>query len=426
MSRRVATSLLVASLVVGTLGAYSLLGSGGDTYRVTAEVPQAPNLFSGGRVMVRGIEVGRIADVEPSPQGVLLSLELRADVPVPADATLAVIPVTVISDRYVQLFPAYEGGPTLADGDHIEETSVPAELEEVLAQLKGLLEALEPQEGAARGSLSRLVRSLDEVFANRSEELSGALEGSADVLGNLARSSGDITGLIRNLDRLFAALANRSSQIGLVNQRFELVVEALLADQANLEGTIENLAFLADEAAGLVDTSGDHLGSSVTRLGRVLRAVLRHQEELASGMKWANVIAQTVGAVDPSGKGRFAYTGLQAPPGTDGAEYNFRIDTRDVITCERIQKVADSVIAVLPAADEAEVQSTLLSFIPDPYDDHVAFLLELLIPFCVDQFAPTTSLSPAAQEALRAMSEELGRQRVLELLGGYLLGEVSP
>lgn len=425
MRTRLISTIITIAVVASVTVAYAATRSSGDTYRVTADVPQAPNLFEGGRVMVRGIEVGRISDVEPRAEGVRLTLDLRSDVRVPATASLSVIPVTVISDRYVQLFPAYRSGPALQDGDHITETTVPAELEEVLAQLQGLLEALEPRDGEENGSLSRLIESLDSVVANRSGELAGTLEGSAEVLDNLADSDRNITGLIRNLDGFFASLVTRSSQIGVVNERFEMVVSSLLADQEHLEGTIENLSFLAGEAAGLIDESGDRLGSSLGRLSRVLNVVLDHQDQLAEGIRWGNVIAQALGEVDAGGKGLFAYSGRQAPPGTEGAEYNYRIDTRDVISCERIQMVANSVIAVLPSADEAEVLSTLLSFIPDPYDSHLSFLLELLIPACVDQFAVAPGLSSNAQDALQALVDELGTERVLELLGDYLVGRGS-
>jgi virulence factor Mce-like protein len=351
-----------------------------------------------------------------------LTLEITEGIKIPADATLAVIPVTVISDRYVQLFPAYKSGPTLGDGDHIalEDTSIPAELDDVLNELQGLLEALEPEEEGEDGSLARLITSLDRVFKGRSDDLAGTLEGSATVLENLADSNADIQGLIRNLDRLFASLATRASQIGIVNERFRLVAEALSGDQENLEGTIENITFLSDEVAGLLADSGDDLGESLGRLAHVLNTVLEHQDALSRGIQWGNVIAQAAGAVDSSGRGLNAYSGRQAPPGTEAAAYNYRLDSRDTITCERMQQVANSVFAVLPEADVFEVKRTLLSFIPDPYDDDLDFLLAQLVPLCVE-FPGESSLAPADQEALRQLVEEIGIERFEELLGRWFI-----
>jgi phospholipid/cholesterol/gamma-HCH transport system substrate-binding protein len=424
--KRFAGLLIALALLGGAAVAYTVSGQGPATYTVTADVDQAPNLFEGGRVMVRGIEVGRITDVEPRPDGVRLTMEIQEGIKIPADADLAVIPVTVISDRYIQFFPAYSGGPALGSGDHIpiSRTSIPAELDDVLTQLQGLLEALEPRGDQEKGSLARLVDSLDQVFANRSDDLAGTLEGGATVLENLADSDQDLTGLIQNLDQLFLSLANRSSEIGIVNERFQLVAEALLADQENLEGTIENLTFLSDQTAQVLNSSGDQIGSSFKRLSRVLSTLLRNQNDLKRGIQWSNVIAQTLGATDSSGKGIYAYTGRQAPPGTAGSEYNYRIDSRDTNSCERLQNVADTVTAVTPLADYADILETALSYIPDPYDDDLSFLIEQLILECV-VLDPSPSIDTQVTEQLRAISDEVGEDVFLDFVGRWLVESVQ-
>ena len=422
MRARIVSLIVTLAVIGGAVAAYAYMRPDTEMYEVTADIKRGPNLFAGARVMVRGVEVGSVTAVEPQPDFVRLTLEIQEGIKIPQNATLAVIPVTVISDRYVQLFPAYKSGPTLDDNDHIalEDTTIPAELDDVLEQLQGLLEALEPQQDQERGSLARLITSLDKIFKGRSDDLAGTLEGSATVLENLADSNADLTGLIRNLDRLFASLANRASQIGIVNERFRLVAESLLADQENLEGTIENITFLSDEVAGLISDSGDELGESLGRLANVLNTVLEHQDALTEGVKWGNVIAQATGAVDGSGRGLNAYSGRQAPPGTQEAGYNYRIDSRDTITCERMQQVANSLFVVLPEADVFEVKRTLLSFIPDPYDDDLDFLIAQLIPLCVE-FPGESTLSPADQAALRRLVDDIGMERFEELLGRWFL-----
>jgi phospholipid/cholesterol/gamma-HCH transport system substrate-binding protein len=419
---------LVATIAVlgGAVVAYSVAGKGSDTFTVTADIDQAPNLFEGGRVMVRGIEVGRITGVEPRPDGVRLTMEIQEGTKIPADADLAVIPVTVISDRYVQFFPAYSGGATLTQGDHIPiaRTSIPAELDDVLTQLQGLLEALEPRNDQEQGSLARLIDSLDTAFAGRSDELAGTLEGGATVLENLADSDQNLTGLIQNLDRLFLSLANRSSEIGIVNERFQLVAEALLADQDNLEGTIENLTFLSDQTAEVLNSSGDQIGSSFKRLSKVLRVLLRNQNDLKRGIQWSNVIAQTLGATDGSGRGLYAYTGRQVAPGAPGSEYNYRIDSRDTNSCERLQNVADTVTAVTPDADYTDILQTALSYIPDPYDEDLSFLIDILIRDCV-VLPGATTVDTQTAEQLQAIADEVGEDAFLDFVGRWLVEGVA-
>ena len=418
--KRFLSIFVTLAVIAGGVAAYFLTTDKVETYTVTADVEQAPNLFDGGRVMVRGVEVGVITKVTPTPDAVRLTIEIEEGIKIPADARLSIVPITVIADRYIQFYPAYTDGPTLEDGAHLgtDRTSIPAELEEVLAQLKGLLDALGPKKGEKSGPLTRLVAGLDEALAGRSEALAGTVEGSATVLENLADSGADITALIENLDRLFAALANRSSEIGLINERFRLVAEALASDQRNIEGTIENLTLLSEESSLLVSESGDDLGRSFGRLARVVRTILAHQDSLKKGVAWANVVAQALGETDASGRGKWAYTGRRAAPGTPGAEYNYRIDQRDTITCERLEALINSFLVILPGSTDASLVTSVMSFMPEVYHDDLQYLIELLLPLCADMPSETGGAPVDAQSAavIRAAAEEMGEKRFLKAM----------
>jgi virulence factor Mce-like protein len=379
-------------------------------------------LFENGRVMVRGVEVGVISDVDPRPEGVRVTMTIDQTVPLPADAHLSVIPITVIADRYVQLEPAYTSGPKMEDGDHIalEDTTIPAELDDVLEQLKGLLAALEPRAGN-KGPLAKLIDSLDVALAGRSSQLAGTIEGGAAVLGNLASNEAQITGLISNLDKVFLALADRSSEIGLINERLALVTEALMGDQDHLEGTLENIAFLSSEAADLVSESGDDLGTSFGRLERVLGAVLEHEDSLAAGMRWTNVIAQALGGTDASGKGLYAYSGRQGPENGPRAMYNYRIDTRDTIACERLELFAYRYKIVTPGWGLAEILDAALDHIAESYRDDLEYLVEELLVLCADP-ADLVSVNQTASDLVDAIGARVGPKRLARFLEASSFG----
>lgn len=410
-------SLIVSVSVVGAIALTAATRSdSGSTRTITADVAQAPSLYEEGRVMVRGVQVGVITDVEPRQDAVHLTMAIDDGVDLPVDAHLSIVPITVIADRYVQIDPPYSGGETLADGAHIplERTTIPAELDDVLAQLKGLLAALEPRNGNP-GPLASLIDNLDDALKGREDALAGTLEGGAEVLGNLAASEAQITGLIDHLDRVFIALADRSSEIGLINERLNLVVQSLASDRGHLEGTIQNIAFLSQEASGLVSESGDDLGESLGRLDTVLTAVLRHEESLAQGMKWTNVIAQALGETDASGKGLWAYTGRQAAPGSARSSYNYRIDTRDSIACERIGLLAESFLTINPDWGFDEVRYAVLSYIAEPYRDDLAYIIDILIPLCAD-LPNEPTLAARADAAIERALNALGQRDAVKLV----------
>jgi virulence factor Mce-like protein len=372
--------------------------------------------------MVRGVEVGRITDVEPREDVVRITMELQDGIDLPADAHLSIVPITVIADRYVQIDPPYSGGATLADGAHIgiENTSIPAELDDVLAQLKGLLAALQPRHGNP-GPLANLVNNLDAALKGHEEAVAGTLDGGAEVLGNLAASEAQITGLIDHLDKVFVTLADRSSEIGLINERLNLVVQSLAADSGHLQGTISNISFLSEQGSGLISESGDKLGESLGRLDTVLTAVLRHEDSLVQGMKWTNVIAQGLGETDASGKGLWAYTGRQAAPGSARAAYNYRIDTRDTTACERIGLLAGRFAQINPTWGFDEIEFAILSYIPESYRDDLGFIIDILIPLCAD-LPGEPSLAQRADSVIQRAMASLGAHKTARLVD-QLLGD---
>lgn len=393
-----------------------------ESLTLTATVDQAPNLFEGGRVMVRGVQVGSITEVEPVVQGVDLTLEIDKGVRIPADTKLAVIPITVIADRYVQLSP-YEGGPEITNGAHIDvaETSIPAELDEVLGELKSLVDAFKREPGQERGPLADLIQAADKALEGREESLAGALENSSDVLSNLAGSQADITSLIQNLDQLFITLANSSSEIGLVNERFALVATALADDQDNIAGVIDNLEFLSTQASALVTESGDDLGESFGRLEKTLDTLLENQDELIDGVKWTNSIAQAVGETNSSGRGKYAYSGRQRAPGSSRAQYNYRIDQRDTLACRRLGRLTDSFLTLNPAWGVPEVLNAAMEFIPDEYDDDLEWLVESLIEPC-SVLGDRPGLDAEAKRILREIADEVGEDVLMDMLGQWFIG----
>jgi virulence factor Mce-like protein len=425
--KKILSALLSIAIVAGCVYAYIETRPEAEFYTVSADVEQAPNLFAGGRVMVRGVEVGEISDVTPRPGGVRVTMEIDDGTKIPADAQLAIVPITVISDRYVQFSPAYEGGELLEDGDHLSaaSTSIPAELDDVLAQLKELLETIEPKKGEERGPLAKLVNDVDYVLRGKVEDVRGSLTNSASFLENLAISSSDLTELIRNLDELFITLASRRSEIGLVNERFRLVAEALQKDQEHLEATIENITLLSTEAQKFFEATGDDLGEALDTTNNVIGGILEHQDALAEGFRWTNVIAEALGATDASGKGLFAYTGKQAAPGAPGSEYNYRLDTRDTVACERIDTLAKSLLGGGFGNDPAVIFGAILAFTPVEYHEDLSYLIRQIMPVCTGIEFDTTPLRARALKAVSRAVKKVGPERFRAAVGVWLLETIA-
>src|SRR6266498_2072395 len=99
--RRLAPLAIVLSLLLsGCIG-----GGGGRTYH--AVFSRAVQLFESGSVRVLGVDVGTITDVHNVSNGVEVTFTVKDDVPLPQDVRAALVPVSLLGERYVQLYPAY-------------------------------------------------------------------------------------------------------------------------------------------------------------------------------------------------------------------------------------------------------------------------------------------------------------------------------
>jgi virulence factor Mce-like protein len=156
--QRVIAFVAVMVVVIGGLTAM-FRGGQADVINVTARFPQTVGLYPGSSVRVLGVAVGTVRSIKPDGATVTVVMELPADTPIPADATAVIIPPSLVSDRYVEFTPVYDGGARLADGAVLDanHTMTPVELDEILGSLDTFLVALGPDGANKQGSLGKLV-----------------------------------------------------------------------------------------------------------------------------------------------------------------------------------------------------------------------------------------------------------------------------
>src|SRR5688500_17323176 len=193
--------LAVAVVVLLVLGgaALAFVRSGDETYTVTAYFTKAIGLFENSDVNILGVPVGKVTNVQPDGTRVKVVMEIPTEHKVPTDAFAQIVPISVISDRYVQLHPVYESGDDyLRDGAvlDVDQTQIPAELDDVFRQLKKLLEAIEPGKKGEPGVLGELIVQLNETLKGREQDLKGTLINASALTGTLADANDDLSELL--------------------------------------------------------------------------------------------------------------------------------------------------------------------------------------------------------------------------------------
>ena len=278
--RRLVGVALAASLVLTACGVFG--GEDPRTYR--AVFSRAIQLFPGGTVRVLGVDVGVITDIRNEPEGVVVTLSVTdPDVKLPADVEAAIVPVSLLGERYVQLVPAYTGGPVLEDNAVIplERTAVPAEPDELLASLQDYLGAIDPE------AVAEFVENAAAVLEGTGQQLNDLLRTGANVIGTLADKREDLATIIVEFERLTQALATRQAEIERVIHAYNAVVGTLTSNRAALEGTITGLNEAAAELASLLIAHEAPLHQDIQSLTRTGRTLSRNIHTFAETGHWA-------------------------------------------------------------------------------------------------------------------------------------------
>ena len=278
-----------------------------DKYHLTAYFTKAIGLFENSDVDILGVPVGVVTEVVPEGTQVRVEMEIDSQYKIEkSEETFAqIVPISVISDRYIQLGPVYEGeGEFLADGDTLDTsvTQIPAELDDVFKQLKKLLDAIEPGKEGEPGALGDLIVQLNATLKDRERDLQGTLIHGAELTGTLADAESDISGLLVNLDNLFSKLATRADSMSELNRNFALVMTALAESRTDLEGTLANLSDMTNEVGDFAVQNGDRLGRDLTLASKITSSIIRHRQSFEESLVWLPVVGEGLRNAHHGGK----------------------------------------------------------------------------------------------------------------------------
>jgi phospholipid/cholesterol/gamma-HCH transport system substrate-binding protein len=252
------------------------------TRRLVAHFASTVGIHEGSDVRVLGVRIGEVVSVRPEGRTVRVELRYDASYAIPADAMAAIIPPSVVSDRYVQLLPAYAGGPALPDGADlpVQRTAVPLELDEIYRALDDFNKALGPGGANKNGALSNLVATGAANLKGNGQNLATTLDGLARTLGTLADGKDDLFGSVADLQRFVTALAESDQQVRLFNQQLATTSEQLAGESDDLAAALRNLATALADITGFVRDNREQLKSNVEGLTEVTGILVRQQQAI--------------------------------------------------------------------------------------------------------------------------------------------------
>ncbi|SNS53256.1 MCE family protein [Rhodococcoides kyotonense] len=258
--------IMVALIAVASIAGGWFVFSTNDSLTVTADFAYIDGIYPGSPVRVLGVPVGTVDAVDPQGSSVRVTMSVTSDIDIPADAEAFVMNPSVVSDRFVELGPAYRDGPVLGDNViPVERSHSPINWDQLMGSVTTLAGALGPDGG----------------------DIGSALDIVADGTAGLGPAMNDA---IRNISQATAVVGGNSEQIGALIQNLNTLVGAIAAREGAVTGVTDSLDALGREIAtqdidvgtpiAQLRTMFDQLDRLLTDRGGDLVAVLANARDL--------------------------------------------------------------------------------------------------------------------------------------------------
>ncbi|MFG2248458.1 MCE family protein [Spirillospora sp. NPDC048823] len=274
----------------------------GPGRRITAYFATAIGVYPGSDVRVLGVKVGSIDAIEPQGTRVKVDMTVDEDVDVPAAARAVVIAPNLVSDRYVQLDPAYSGGPKMAAGASIDvsRTATPLELDQLYTAVRTFANDLGPQGLNAQGALSDVISVGAANLGGNGKLLNTTIADLGKASQTLSDSSGDLYATVANLNKFSVMLRDNEQQIRLVENQFAEVSGFLAADRQELGAALASLARALGEVKQFIADNREALKGNVDKLAEITQVLVDQRASLAEILDTAPLVAQNaLNAYDP-------------------------------------------------------------------------------------------------------------------------------
>jgi phospholipid/cholesterol/gamma-HCH transport system substrate-binding protein len=270
----------VLALVV-TAGLFLVFRASTGT-TLSAYFGKTVGLYAGSSVRVLGVPVGQVTDV--TPQGDAVRVDMRVDdVQLPADVGAVVVAPSLVSDRYVQLTPAYDSGPTLATGTVLakDRTATPVELDDLYSSLDKLSTALGPNGANKDGALSGVLDTVADAVKGNGASLNSTVGQLADLAKTLDGSKDDLFATVQNLNSFTGALAQSDQQLNEFYGRVADVSQFLAADSSDVGAALQSLGGALGDVQQFVNDNKSALESNVDKLASLSKVLVDQRASLA-------------------------------------------------------------------------------------------------------------------------------------------------
>lgn len=286
-------AVVVAGLITGGVLLYQATHQG---KQITAYFTESIGIYPGSTVRILDIPVGRVDSVHPQGGLVKVTMTVGHGIAVPAGAQAVVVTSSVVSDRFIELTPAYTRGPQMASGAVIPaaRTAVPVEIDQIYASLNQLTKELGPAGANKNGALSNLIKTGASNLGTNGQNLNNAITQFSGLSKTLGGSAGNLFTTVKNLQQFTTMLKNNNSQVILAEQQLADVSTFLAADRQDLAGAVTQLGTALGQVSTFIGSNRALIKDNVSKLATITAILVRERASLAEALDSAPLAVDNV------------------------------------------------------------------------------------------------------------------------------------
>jgi phospholipid/cholesterol/gamma-HCH transport system substrate-binding protein len=274
-----AVALIVMSLVVGAVIVFNR-GLFSSTYPVEARFTNAAGIAKGTQVLLAGVPVGSVGNVQLAGNSVIATLNLHQGTVLPHDTAAAIQVQTLLGLEDVSLDPLGGWSHPLQAGALINNTQVPVQIYQVQNAAGHLLTKTNAK------ALNSLVEELDTITRGKQTQVKEIIDGLGALTTTVNQRSGEVSQLIDSTEQVSSTLASHDQALVSLIDNLNTVVAGLAAQSGQLGSLIDNIEQMAAQTSSLVGGNQPQLNSLLQNLHSVLGIVSQHQLDLAEGLSY--------------------------------------------------------------------------------------------------------------------------------------------
>ena len=283
-------TLILVVLIVSLVGLTAGLYGGSFTHYVPVTLASQRTglvMESGGKVMMHGVQVGRVAAVSRGPQEpASLKLELFPDQVryIPANVEAQIRATTAFGAKYVDLvYPDHPSPKRLAAGAVLQARNVSTEVNTVFENLVGLLHQIDP------AKLNAVLGALSEGLRGQGERIGQAISDANQVLLELNPRSDTICKDWRSLKGFSDTYSAAARDIVAVLDAAATSSVTVKNHSAALDSLLLDLIGFAREGTDLLGPNRQNLIDGVNTLEPTTNLLLKYNPTYTCtlvGAKW--------------------------------------------------------------------------------------------------------------------------------------------